>query len=100
VHPDGTHAKPPEISVQRDGARAVPAGWQRLGLHARKHNCRAGFLAAGPGYDAFAAFDAAKQSRSNAHLRYHSDGRLIVFDRLRENSDILLIDLATKQDRS
>jgi hypothetical protein len=27
------------------------------------------------------------------------DGRRIVFDRLRENSDILLIDLATKQDR-
>jgi hypothetical protein len=27
------------------------------------------------------------------------DGRRIVFDRLWENSDILLIDLATKQDR-
>jgi hypothetical protein len=28
-----------------------------------------------------------------------SDGSRIVFDRLRENSDILLIDLATKQAR-
>jgi tricorn protease-like protein len=27
------------------------------------------------------------------------DGKRIVFDRLRENADILIIDLATKQDR-
>jgi hypothetical protein len=73
VHPDGTPAKLPEISVQRDGERArfLPDG---SGLVYMLGTTTAGqdFLAAGPGYDAFAAFDAAKQSRNNAHLRYHS----------------------------
>jgi Tol biopolymer transport system component len=73
VHPDGTPAKLPDISVQREGERArfLPDG---SGLVYMLGTTTAGqdFLAAGPGYDAFAAFDAAKQSRNNAHLRYHS----------------------------
>jgi hypothetical protein len=73
VHPDGTPAKLPEISVQRDGERArfLPVG---SGLVYMLGSTTAG--------QDFWLLDLAtmhsrrltrlKQSRSNAHLRYHS----------------------------
>jgi len=56
-------------------------------------------LAAGPGYDAFARLTRLNNPAAMRTFDITPHGRQIVFDRLRENSDILLIDLATKQDR-
>jgi Tol biopolymer transport system component len=100
VHPDGTLAKLPEISVQRDGERArfLPDG---SGLVYMLGSTTAG-------QDFWLLDLATKHSRRWTRLNNPAamrtfditpDGRRIVFDRLRENSDILLIDLATKQDR-
>ena len=100
VHPDGTPAKLPEINVQRDGERArfLPDG---TGLVYMLGNTTAG-------QDFWLLDLGTMRPRRLTHLSnpsamrtfdITSDGRRIVFDRLRENSDILLIDLATKQAR-
>ena len=100
VHPDGTPAKLPEINVQRDGERArfLPDG---TGLVYMLGNTTAG-------QDFWLLDLGTMRPRRLTHLSnpaamrtfdITSDGRRIVFDRLRENSDILLIDLATKQTR-
>jgi Tol biopolymer transport system component len=100
VHPDGTPAKLPEISVQRDGERArfLPDG---SGLVYMLGSTTAG-------QDFWLLDLATMRSRRLTRLNNPAamrtfditpDGSRIVFDRLRENSDILLIDLATKQDR-
>jgi serine/threonine protein kinase len=100
VHPDGTPAKLPEINVQRQGERVR-------------------FLANGTGLvymlgGTMAGQDFWLLDLSTMHSRRLTqlnnpaamrtfditpDGSRIVFDRLRENSDIVLIDLATKQVR-
>jgi len=97
VHPDGTPAQLPEINVQRDGERArfLPDGSGLVYM-----------LASTTGNQDFWMLDlSTMRSRRLTRLSnpaamrtfdVTSDGRRIVFDRLRENSDILLIDLAAK----
>ena len=100
VHPDGTPAQLPEIKVQRAGERAR-------------------FLPDGAGLvymlgDTMAEQDfwlldlSTMNSRRLSRLKNSAvmrtfdispDGRRIVFDRLTEDSDILLIDLATNEAR-
>jgi serine/threonine protein kinase len=100
VHPDGTPTKLPEIKVQREGARArfLPDG---TGLVYMLGNTMA--------EQDFWLLDL-NTMRSRRLTRLSSpavmrtfditpDGRRIVFDRLTEDSDILLIDLATNQAR-
>jgi Tol biopolymer transport system component len=97
VHPDGTPAQLPEINVQRDGERArfLPDGSGLL--------CILGTTTAGQ--DFWLLDLSTMRSRRLTRLSNRatmrtfditSDGRRIVFDRLRENSDILLIDIAAK----
>ncbi len=97
VHPDGTPAKLPEIKVQRDGERArfLPDG---SGLVYMLGSTLAG-------QDFWLLDLSTMRSRRLTRLSnpavmrafdITSDGTRIVFDRLRENSDILLIDLGTK----
>jgi Tol biopolymer transport system component len=98
VHPDGTPAKLPEISLQREGERArfLPDG---TGLV---------YMLGDTTQDFWLLDLSTMRSRRLTRLSnpaamrtfdITSDGRRIVFDRLRENSDILLIDLPTKQAR-
>ncbi len=100
VHPDGTPAKLPEINVQREGERArfLPDG---TGLVYMLGSTMAG-------QDFWLLDLSTMRSRRLTGLRNSAvmrtfditpDGRRIVFDRLRETSDIMLIDLATKQAR-
>jgi hypothetical protein len=70
----------------------------RPGLHARKYYGRAGFLAARPKHGAFTPVDSVEQSRRNATFDI-TDGGRIVFDRSLDDSDVLLVDLATKKAR-
>ncbi len=100
VHPDGTPAKLPEIDVQRQGERArfLPDG---TGLVYMLGSTMVG-------QDFWLLDLSTMRSRRLTRLNNTAamrtfditpDGSRIVFDRLRENSDILLIDLATKQAR-
>jgi serine/threonine protein kinase len=100
VHPDGTPAKLPEISVQREGERArfLPDGTSLVYMLGNT-------LA---GQDFWLLDLSTMRSRRLTHLSNPAvmrtfditpDGSRIVFDRLRENSNILLIDLATRQAR-
>jgi Tol biopolymer transport system component/DNA-binding winged helix-turn-helix (wHTH) protein len=100
VHPDGTPAKLPEINVQRQGERVrfLPDGTSLVYM--------LGSTLAGQ--DFWLLDLSTMNSRRLTQLDNPAamrtfditpDGSRIVFDRLRENSDILLIDLATKQPR-
>jgi serine/threonine protein kinase len=100
VHPDGTPAKLPEISVQRDGERArfLPDGSGLVYMLGSSTAAQDFWLLD------LVTMHSRRLTRLNnsAAMRTFDitpDGRQIVFDRSRENSDILLIDLATKQDR-
>ncbi len=97
VHPDGTPEKLPEINVQREGERArfLPDG---SGLVYMLGSTLAG-------QDFWLLDLSTMRSRRLTQLSdpavmqafdVTSDGSRIVFDRLRENSDILLISLGTK----
>jgi serine/threonine protein kinase len=98
VHPDGTRANLPEINVQREGERArfLPDG---TGLVYMLGNTLAE-------QDFWLLDFGTMRSRrltrlsSSAVMRTFDvtpDGSQIVFDRLTEDSDIFLIDLATDQ---
>jgi serine/threonine protein kinase len=100
VHPDGTAVKLPEIRVQREGVRArfLPDGTGLVYM-------LGGTLAE---QDFWLLDLGTMQSRRLTRLRNSavmrtfditSDGRRIVFDRLAEDSEILLIDLAKDQTR-
>jgi serine/threonine protein kinase/Tol biopolymer transport system component len=100
VHPDGTPAKLPEINVQRQGERArfLPDGTGLVYM-------LGGTLV---GQDFWLLDVSTMRSRRLTQLNNPAamrtfdvtpDGSRIVFDRLRENSDIVLIDLTTKQAR-
>jgi serine/threonine protein kinase/WD40 repeat protein len=99
VHPDGTTAKLPEINVQRAGERArfLPDGSGLVYMLGTSTAAQDFWLLD------LATMHSRRLTRLNnsAAMRTFDitpDGRQIVFDRSRENSDILLIDLATKQD--
>jgi Tol biopolymer transport system component len=100
MHPDGTPAKLPEIKVQREGDRArfMPDG---SGLIYMQGTTLAG-------QDFWLLDLGTMQSRRLTRLNNRAvmrafditpDGSRIVFDRLQENSEILLIDLGKKQAR-
>jgi len=97
VHPDGTPEKLPEIKVQREGERArfLPDG---SGLVYMLGSTLAG-------QDFWLLDLSTMRSRRLTRLSNPAvmrtfditpDGSRIIFDRLRENSDIMLIDLGTK----
>jgi Tol biopolymer transport system component len=97
VRPDGTPVKLPEINVRREGERArfLPDG---KGLVYMLGSTMAG-------QDFWLLDLDTMRSRRLTHLSSSAvmrtfditpDGSRIVFDRLQENSDILLIDLAAK----
>ncbi len=97
VHPDGTPAKLPAINVQRDGERArfLPDGTGLVYMLGSTTE----------GQDFWLLDLGTMRSRRLTRLSNPAamrtfditpDGHRIVFDRLRENSDILLIDLATR----
>ncbi|MGB7284073.1 MAG: protein kinase [Candidatus Acidiferrum sp.] len=100
VHPDGTPVKLPDINVQRQGERVrfLPDGSGLVYM--------LGSTLAGQDFWLLdlSTMASRRLTRLNnpATMRTFDitpDGSGIVFDRLRENSDILLIDLATKQSR-
>ena len=96
VHPDGTPAKLPEINVQRDGERArfLPDG---KGLVYMLGSTTAGqdFWLLDLGTMRSRRLTQLSNPAAMRTFDITSDGSRIVFDRLRENSDILLIDLPT-----
>jgi Tol biopolymer transport system component len=100
VHPDGTPVNLPEIKMHREGERArfLPDG---RGLIYMLGSTMAG-------QDFWLLDLGTMRSRRLTQLNNPAvmrtfditpDGSGIVFDRLQENSNILLIDLATKQAR-
>jgi eukaryotic-like serine/threonine-protein kinase len=100
IHPDGTPAKLPEINLQREGERVrfLPDGTGLVYMLGSTTN----------GQDFWLLDLGTMRSRRLTRLTnpaamrtfdITSDGSRIVFDRLRENSYILLIDLAMKQAR-
>ena len=98
VRPDGTPAKLPEINVQRDGERVrfLPDG---TGLVYMLGTTTAGqdFWLLDLGTMRSRRLTRLSNPGSMRTFDIAPDGSRIVFDRSRENSDILLIDLATKQ---
>ena len=100
VHPDGTPAKLPEINVRRDGERVrfLPDG---TGLVYMLGNTTAGqdFWLLDLGTMRSRRLTQLSNPAAMRTFDITSDGKRIVFDRLRENSDILLIDLPTTQAR-
>src|SRR6185295_2468345 len=93
VQPDGSPVALPDLRVQFDGQRLrfLPGGGRKLVYMTGQHR----------ELD-FALLDmTTMQSRPLTHLNNHAaimtfdvtpDGKQIVFDRLRENSDVVLID--------
>ena len=100
VHPDGTPAKLPEINVQRDGERVrfLPDG---TGLVYMLGNTivRQDFWLLDLGTMRSRRLTQLSNPAAMRTFDISSDGSRIVFDRQRENSDILLIDLPTTKAR-
>ena len=100
VHPDGTPAKLPEINVQREGERArfLPDG---TGLVYMLGNTLAeqDFWLLDLGTMRSRRLTRLSSSAAMRTFDITPDGSRIVFDRLSEDSDIFLIDLATDQGR-
>jgi serine/threonine protein kinase len=100
VHPDGTPAKLPEITLQREGERArfLPDG---TGLVYMVGSTMAGqdFWLLDLGTMRSRRLTQLSNPAAMRTFDVASDGSRIVFDRLRENSDILLINLPTTQAR-
>jgi len=100
VHPDGSPAKLPEINVQREGERArfLPDG---TGLVYMLGNTLAeqDFWLLDLGTMRSRRLTRLSSSAVMRTFDISPDGSRIVFDRLTEDSDILLIDLATDQGR-
>jgi serine/threonine protein kinase len=100
VHPDGTPAKLPEINVQREGERArfLPDG---TGLVYMLGNTLAeqDFWLLDLGTMRSRRLTRLSSSAVMRTFDITPDSNRIVFDRLTEDSDIFLIDLATDQGR-
>jgi Tol biopolymer transport system component len=93
VRPDGARVEWPNIDLERNGERIrfLPGGKSLVYMQG-----------VGPIQDFWILDIATKRTRQLAHLTENAtmrtfditpDGKQIVFDRLRENSDIVLIDL-------
>jgi len=93
VHPDGTRVDVPEIWLHRDGERIrfLPAGKKLVYMQGQRES-----------QDFWLLDFATQKSRQLTRLNNTStmrtfditpDGKQIVFDRLRDNSDLVLIDL-------
>jgi len=100
IHPDGTPAKLPEINLQRNGERArfLPDGTglvYMLGPTTAEQD----FWLLDLGTMRSRRLTRLSNRAAMRTFDITSDGSRIVFDRLRENSYILLIDLATTQAR-
>jgi Tol biopolymer transport system component len=100
IHPDGTPAKLPEINLQRDGERArfLPDGTgviYMLGPTTAEQD----FWLLDFGTMRSRRLTQLSNPAAMRTFDITSDGTRIVFDRLRENSYIQLIDLATTQAR-
>jgi len=100
VHPDGTPAKLPEINVQREGERArfLPDGTglvYMLGDTLAEQD----FWLLDLGTMRSRRLSRLSSSAAMRTFDITPDGSRIVFDRLSEDSDIFLIDLATDQGR-
>ena len=97
IHPDGTPAKLPEINLQRDGERArfLPDG---SGLVYMLGSTTAGqdFWLLDLGTMRSRRLTQLSNPAAMRTFDITPDGSRIVFDRLRENSDIQLIDLTAK----
>ena len=100
VHPDGTPAQMPEIKVRREGERArfLPDGTGLVYMLGDTMAEQDFWLLD------LSTMNSRRLSRlsNSAVMRSFDitpDGRRIVFDRLTEDSDILLIDLATNEAR-
>jgi Tol biopolymer transport system component/predicted Ser/Thr protein kinase len=100
VHPDGTPVKLPEIKVQREGERVrfLPDG---SGLIYMLGSTLAGqdFWLLDLSTMASRRLTRLNSAATMSTFDITSDASRIVFDRLHENSEILLIDLAAKQAR-
>ncbi|MGC1645285.1 MAG: protein kinase [Candidatus Sulfotelmatobacter sp.] len=100
IHPDGTPAKLPEINLQREGERVrfLPDG---TGLVYMLGSTTSGqdFWLLDLGTMRSRRLTRLSNPAAMRTFDITSDGSRIVFDRLRENSYILLIDLAMKQAR-
>jgi Tol biopolymer transport system component len=93
VRPDGVRVEWPKITVQRDGERIrfLPSGKSLVYMQGQGN------------IEDFWILDiVTKKTRQLTHLTANAtmrtfdispDGKQIVFDRLRENSDIVMIDL-------
>ena len=97
VHPDGSVAKFPEIKIRRDGERA------RFSRDGKSLIYMQGALRA---QDFWLLDLATLKTRQLTQLRQRDamrtfdvgdDDRHLVFDRLRDNSDIVLIDLKSEE---
>ena len=97
VHPDGSRIELPAINVLRSGERVrfLPDGKGLVYMQGKL-----------PSQDFWLLDVATKKTRPLAQLRNSAamrtfditpDGKQIVFDRLRENSDIVLIDLPNRR---
>jgi len=100
IHPDGTPEKLPEINLQRDGERArfLPDG-SGLVYMLGPTTADQDFWLLDLGTMRSRRLTRLSNPAAMRTFDISSDGSRIVFDRLRENSYILLIDLATTQAR-
>ena len=100
VRPDGTSVALPDIKVQRGGERArfLPDGSGLVYMLGDTLGAQ-DFWLLDLGTMRSRRLTRLSNSAAMRTFDVTPDGRRIVFDRVRENSDILLIDLATKQER-